>query len=83
LTAAYSCNLRAYLLTPDEEKPIKSLQDLFESHLPWDMVDYGAITGILEHSLPNDPLKKFVDEKETASYSNYIFDRVTQYFSVL
>jgi len=77
MTASYSGNLRAYLLTPDRAKPVDSLIELFESGLPWDMVPYSAVDGVLQHSSPDEPIIKFWKEKENATYDDYIFERVS------
>jgi hypothetical protein len=80
MNSMYSGNLRAHLMTPDVEKPIDTLQDLFQSGLPWDIVEYGGIASIMENNPGNLPLVKFWKEKEKARYSDYIYDRVIIFF---
>ncbi len=40
-STAYGGNLRAFLMTPEKEKPIDDLAGLAQSGLTWNMVLYG------------------------------------------
>jgi len=64
-------------MTPDKDKPINNLEELFASNLPWDIISYGLVAQTVENR-PNDKnLQKFWTEKKIATYSDYIFKRVS------
>jgi len=76
ITASYSGNLRAFLMTPERDKPIESIQDLFESGLNWNSVDYSLVDLIVQNTPDDQKLQEFWKEKEVAEYEDYIYKRV-------
>ncbi len=74
--SAYGGNLKAFLLRPKVPKPINSLEDLFNSGVPWNMVLFGEpIEKVLEET--QDPVfKKFWEEKEVVPYKPFPYDRL-------
>jgi len=80
ITAAYAGNLRAYLMTPDEELPIETMQEIFDSGFTWDMFEFGGITSIVESNPNDEMLQRFWKEKEKASFEIYIYERVKNIF---
>ena len=74
--SAYGGKLKAFLLRPRVPKPINSLEDLFDSGLPWNMVLFGEpIEKVLEET--QDPVfKKFWEEKDVVPYKPFPYDRL-------
>jgi len=64
-------------MTPDQDAPVDNLHQLFASEIPWDMVEFSVVESTVQNSPENMELQKFWSEKQPASYSDYIYDRVS------
>ncbi len=77
LTASYGGNLRAILLAPRVGKLIKTMEDIFESGLPWSMPLYGEELDIWLAGEDDPMIKRFWEENQPPEgYDEYQYNKV-------
>jgi len=51
-------------MTAEEDLPIETLQDVFESGLPWHITEYGSVVSVIAASPPDSELVKFFNGRD-------------------
>ncbi len=79
LSASYSGSLRAFLVAPLSRSAVDTAEDVLDSGLPWNMVDYGSVRDLVARGEGNPPaLQRLLDGMVTVEFSDFPVDRVTR-----
>ena len=76
ITAAYEGNLLAFLTTPEMTTPIRTVEELVENNLPWNMVLYRESVEDYLNATTDPVLKKFWEQKEAVEHISIPYERV-------
>ncbi len=76
LTASYGGNLRAFLLKPVLTDPVRTVDQLVSSGLPWNAVEYGDWAEKRITQSEDETLKVYWEGKNAVPFEDFPFDRV-------
>ncbi len=76
LTASYGGNLRAFLLKPVLTDPVRTVDQLVSSGLPWNAVEYGDWAEKRITQSEDETLKVYWERKNAVPFEDFPFERV-------